>query len=215
MQKINLFKKTFSKKIQNMTEMNFSQESAHDSSFSNLMKSADELRKDEAPVFLVDGSFEKNSAAVKFLKQFDFVIVKQAPESSFMRNCANLKKSNPLGHESFAFCFQKSSDLKENYFKNNFEPQLVELLEKEMTDFIPDATAHSQEAWNLRCDLTMRQLFSAIYNSEKDCSDELLPSIESPMQCDLADSKSAFTAPTMNYNPTWSRAPHVISAYHL
>lgn len=46
-------------------------------------------------------------------------------------------------------------------------------------DYEPDALAHSQAAWNLRCNTTVRQFFSHLYVGNDSIVDQLLPSIES------------------------------------
>jgi len=180
--------------------------------FESLIKCSDSL--DKIPVFAIDGSLEKNLDALKFLKKFNFVCVTQSDSSFFNTNCQSLKQVQLSGHKAYAFLHQKNA--KSDSFQVTAESQLLDLLDKEMADFIPDATAHSQEAWNLRCDRVLRQFFSSIYTEDgSDIADQLLPTIESLMQCDSTDLIAPFSLPTIDYNPTWSRAPHVISAYHL
>lgn len=123
--------------------------------------------------------------------------------------------------------------------------QARQVLDEEIHDYYTDSVCHSQAAWDLRCNAVLRQFFSSVYSRDLEASapcttrqqqhrqqqvlaDDLLPSIES-VQCvgdrpPILEQKQAIgkqatpcslLEPTFHTNPTWTRAPHVIGAYHL
>jgi hypothetical protein len=156
--------------------------------------------------------------AIEFLLEYGFVCIE--PSATTLTDCKQISAAQqPAGHAAFAFLHSASArtTAEAAVFNNKFQHQVGQVLNDDVHDFEPDAVAHSQAAWNLRCNARVREFFAALYKSTgavagatlsiAEIADQLLPSIESLTR--------GSGLPTFHYNPAWARAPHVIASYHM
>lgn len=191
--------------------------------YNNLLAAQSDYRKESA-LFSLDGrngqlSQRKVTEAIQFLHKYGFVCIQFEENIFFADDVKQLQSAiaqpAPPGHAAYDFVQHKHSGGTSNIFEE-------QTLLQDIHDFEPNALAHCQAAWNLRCSESLRLFFASLYNtldgvmSKKwseicDYANTLVPSIDSIV---LPSQQNCLT-PTFFYNPTWIRAPHVIAAYHL